>query len=104
MARGCWRFGTLCSLSARAHARGGAVGRRQAAEGSFRLERIIKLHIEGSMPQEAQPLLRGTSVHHHLVEYQTWRGRFIPPQPRRVHASKELQAKGINLASLRSKI
>ncbi len=69
-----------------------------------RLERINKRHIVRSMPQEAEPLLRGTSVHHHLVEYQTWRGRFIPPQPRRVHASKELQGKAINLASLRSKI
>lgn len=69
-----------------------------------RLERIIKRHIVGSMPAEAQAVLHDTSLHHHLVEYQTWRGRFIAQRPRRVHESKELGAREINLSSLVSKI
>jgi len=57
-----------------------------------RLERVIRRHVIKSMPGGSNEALGSLSLSALLVEYRTWRGRFIAPQPRAVQVSTELQA------------
>ncbi len=57
-----------------------------------RLERVIRRHVLRAMPAEGRSSLEPLGLSSLLVEYQTWRSRFIAPQPRKVHRSAELQA------------
>jgi hypothetical protein len=56
-----------------------------------RLERVVRRHILKSMPPANNQLLVQMSFTNLLVEYRTWRGRFVAPQPRTVVISRELQ-------------
>jgi hypothetical protein len=57
-----------------------------------RLERIICRHVLDSMPPSAQTHLQGKRVADLLIEYGTWRDRFVAPVPRTVKFSRELSS------------
>lgn len=57
-----------------------------------RLERMISRHVLESMPSSAQTHLADKRVSDLLIEYGTWRDRFVSPTPRTVKLSRELKA------------
>jgi hypothetical protein len=61
-----------------------------------RLERVVRAHILQSLPEGAAPDLDHASLASLLIEYRTWRGRFVRPLPRNVylHLSTALDADG----------
>lgn len=76
-----------------------------------RLELVIRGHVIGAMPIDGrEPPLRSLSLSTLLIEYRTWRGRFVAPQPRAVQISAELQGSPMvrayehEFATLRRKI
>lgn len=62
-----------------------------------RLERVVRTHILNAMPFEGRTELEALDLRSLVTEYQTWRGRFVPPQPRAVHWSRELLAQSAKL-------
>lgn len=56
------------------------------------LEEDVRQHVLGAMPDAERAGLASLRLSDLLIEYQTWRGRFIPPQPRSVHWSNELRS------------
>jgi hypothetical protein len=56
-----------------------------------RLRDGIRLHVLEVMPSEGRSMLEELRLDGLLVEYRTWRGRFISPIPRKVSLSHELQ-------------
>jgi hypothetical protein len=56
------------------------------------LEEHVRQHVLGAMPDAERAGLASLRLNDLLIEYRTWRGRFIPPQPRSVHWSDELRS------------
>jgi hypothetical protein len=56
------------------------------------LEEHVRKHVLDAMPDAEPAGLASLQLNDLLIEYQTWRGRFIPPQPRSVHWSDELRS------------
>lgn len=57
-----------------------------------RLERVVRRHVQGSIPPDPSGELAAMNLSSLLIVYGNWRGRFVSRRPRRVHVSRELAA------------
>lgn len=63
-----------------------------AAHIADRLERVARRHVEAALPPDPSGELAKMRLADLLMTYGNWRGRFVTPRPRKVHASRELEA------------
>src|SRR4051794_22106915 len=56
-----------------------------------RLERIVRRHVESSIPPDPTGELAAMQLSNLLIVYGNWRGRVVPRRPRTVHLSRELE-------------